>query len=143
MKIIIMRGLPGCGKTTYIKNNFPNAIVCSADHYFIDEEGNYKFDGSKIGEAHRECQSKFLDMLDMIFDHLIVDNTNLSLWEMAYYIGLANVYNIPVEIHRIDAPIEVCAKRNVHGVSEDKIRSMAARMEKVLPYFCKEIVIVC
>jgi predicted kinase len=34
MKLIILRGLPGSGKTTLVRKEWPNAAVCSADSYF-------------------------------------------------------------------------------------------------------------
>lgn len=147
MKVVIMRGIPGSGKSTYVARNFPLATVCSADHFFLDKEGNYKFDPKRIGEAHLSCQKKFARnlMLGYCLDDedkvLVVDNTNTSLWEMAFYIGLCNVYGIPFEIHRMNTPADVCAERNVHGVPPDKVHLMAKRMEKVPPHIGKEILI--
>ena len=56
----IMRGLPGSGKSTIasrIQEQLPQVQVCSADHHFIDEEGEYRFDLSKLGAAHAACQA--------------------------------------------------------------------------------------
>ena len=144
MKVIIMRGIPGGGKSTYIQKNFPNAIVCSADHSFETDEG-YKFDPSKIGEAHRACQKKFLTHLlsfRMAGEQrdVVVDNTNTQLWEMSFYVGLANVFEVPFEIHRIDCDPKVAAARNVHGVPEKAVLAMHSRMEKALPFWNEKVV---
>ena len=45
--IFIMRGLPGSGKSTLVKSitevfNDQIPVICSADHYFIDENGIYR-----------------------------------------------------------------------------------------------------
>lgn len=146
MKVIIMRGIPGSGKSSYVAKQWPNAIVCSADHFFVDETGNYRFDPNKIGEAHLACQRKFTDLVltrSALFEEevVVVDNTNTQLYEMAFYIGLCNVYDIPFEIHRMDTPVEVCAARNVHGVPPERVRQMAARMESVPPFIGKEIIV--
>ena len=47
-KVIIMRGPSGSGKSTYIQKHFPDAYVCSADHFFI-KNGEYVFEPAKIG----------------------------------------------------------------------------------------------
>lgn len=35
MRCVITRGLPGSGKSTYIKNNYPDVVACSADNAFM------------------------------------------------------------------------------------------------------------
>lgn len=48
--VIIMRGVPGSGKSTYVRNRYPEARVVSADRYFTDPAtGEYRFDASKRG----------------------------------------------------------------------------------------------
>jgi predicted kinase len=32
--VYVMMGVPGSGKSTWIRNNVPGALVASADHYF-------------------------------------------------------------------------------------------------------------
>lgn len=54
MKIVIMSGISGSGKNTYIKNRFGssgNVVVCSADDFFETATG-YQFDMSKLSDAH-------------------------------------------------------------------------------------------
>ena len=50
--LVIMRAQSGSGKSTYVKNNFPTAFVCSADYYHIDESGAYKWSADNAGRAH-------------------------------------------------------------------------------------------
>jgi predicted kinase len=144
MKVIVMQGLPGSGKSTWIKNNCPGAVVCSADHYFTDREtGEYKFDPTKIGEAHKECLRAFLDATEAEEDLVVVDNTNLSLWEMATYIQVAAARGYTVEVVRIMADPGVCAQRNVHGVPLKTILQMADRMEQPLFFWPCKVKTVC
>jgi predicted kinase len=119
MRVIIMAGVPGSGKSTWIKENHPDAIVCSADDYFVGLGRN--FDPSKLGEAHGECVRKFIDVVSgniMALEDpiLIVDNTNTTVLEMAPYVAIASAYGVPVEIVEMDCPVGLAAKRNIHNV---------------------------
>jgi uridine kinase len=56
--LILVRGAPGSGKSTFVKNYMKDLTRrfahYEADMYFIDKDGEYRFDGSKIKRAH-EC----------------------------------------------------------------------------------------
>ena len=64
--VIIMRGIPGAGKSTLTRRLRETAeavgrevVVCSADDYFLDNRGVYRFNPSKIGDAHKSCKWRF------------------------------------------------------------------------------------
>ena len=128
-KVIIMRGPPGSGKSTHTKKKFPKAIVCSADHYFMDQNGNYKFDASEIKKAHLECQENFKKALKEVAPLIVVDNTNTRLWEFENYVKLAKESGCEVRIIRLQADVRLAIKRNIHNVPEEKIREMHKRFE--------------
>ena len=63
-KIVILSGPSGSGKSTWVKDAYPEAMICSADQYFVDEDtGEYQFDPTKLPIAHSECMSKFITNL--------------------------------------------------------------------------------
>lgn len=154
--ILIMRGLPGSGKSTLTreicKQLFPHGVqslVCSADNFFTDEEGNYNFDITKLSEAHDACFASFIEFCELVNwfrkekdaemrDVCIVDNTNLSLFELSPYIMYARQAKIPVHIVEMWTPdgmdrrqhIELCFSRQTHGVPRNVIEAMANRMEQ-------------
>ncbi len=130
MKLIkILSAAPGSGKTTYIKNNFPDAVICSADHYFTDEAGNYNFDINKLYQAHLTCQKKFFDALEQNAPLIIIDNTNTRIKEIREYAEPAKKANYEVEVIFIITPTHIAHQRNTHGVPLETIEKMAERLE--------------
>lgn len=83
----ILRGTSGSGKNFVAdKLDLPNKVVVSADDYFTDQEGNYNFDGTKLGNAHLRCKSRFLDALcNPEVTNIIVNNTNTQVKEFNFY----------------------------------------------------------
>lgn len=136
--VYIMRGIPGAGKTTWARENLPDAHILSADDYFVDG-GVYRFDPSKLGAAHDHCfrscmllMSKFaaahLDLTDG--PDIVIDNTNIKAWEIAPYVALASAYGWQHQIVTIYADILKATDRNVHGVSRYRIMQMWGNMNR-------------
>ena len=101
-KLYIVRGLPGSGKSTFaldlVGSDF---LVCEADKYFM-VDGEYKFDGSKLKEAHESCrnlvETYMKDSLvnDQFYREIAVSNTFTQEWEMQPYFDLAKQYGYMV-----------------------------------------------
>lgn len=133
MKVTIMQGLPGWGKTTLIPmNDGKTRIVVSADHFFLDAKGEYKFDASKLAEAHNACLREYgvvvtssrWSPLTGLPDELVVDNTNTTVEEVARYYSLAQAFGHEVRIVALSGTPEEGAARNVHGVSLDTCKRL-------------------
>ncbi len=65
--LILIRGLPGSGKSTFAREYFSNEaafrkmpiqkyIHLEADMYYTDHEGNYNFTRENLRNAHHWCQ---------------------------------------------------------------------------------------
>lgn len=54
-ELVIIRGLPGSGKTTYAKTHFPHFKLVELDDYFTDEAGVFKFRIKDLPEAKVWC----------------------------------------------------------------------------------------
>lgn len=141
MKVIILRGISGSGKSTWVKNNAANATVVSADNFFVQPDGSYVFDETKLQEAHRTCYAEFLAALERKDDLVVVDNTNVTAWEMSPYIALAEVKGYTVEILTLHVDPEVAIARK-SLVDPEKVRRIAKRLDeetKRLPFFMKSL----
>ena len=74
---------------------------------------------------------------------VIVDNTNLTAWELAPYVRLAELYGYNYQILTFWCDPLVCAKRNVHGVPVDRIFCMNQTLlnEKLPPHWKHRIIL--
>jgi len=138
--VVVLRGVPGSGKSTYIKTNYPLASVCSADDFFLDKNGKYVWDPKKIDSAHSTCLRKFLHNLQSGLETVVVDNTNVRLWEIAPYVALAKAYGYEAKIIRINIPAKTAANRNVHGVPLATVNKMIKGFERALPWWNEEVI---
>ncbi len=130
--LIIMRGLPGSGKSTYVKENFPDAVVCSADSFFLNEDGEYIFVNWKLQQAHQHCFRTFIDAVTSDAETIVIDNTNICRWEYENYVFMAEKFGYRIRKIRMnfaESDIPLFGKRNIHGVPELKINQMFERFE--------------
>jgi predicted kinase len=142
-KVIIMRGVSGAGKSTWVKKNYPHAHVVSADLFFQGEDGKYNFDASKLGEAHAWCLRHFVELVcaGMRVD-IVVDNTNTSAVELAPYAAVAAAFGLDVEIHNMHVDIYDAVARNVHHVDTKTIERQMSRFKQEssrIPKWWKQI----
>lgn len=131
MKIlIIVRGLPGSGKTTFAESVFGKDNVYSADAYFEDLNGNYNFIPSQIQDAHRWCKEmvkfRMMEDTDKQESIIAVANTFTQEWEFEAYVNMAKecgymVHSVVVENRH--------GGKNVHEVLDSKVQIMRDRFE--------------
>ena len=123
-KLFLLRGLPGSGKTTLSEQLGGSHF--ETDKYFIDEHGNYNFDGSKLKMAHKWCQLRVEHSMEDNIDKIVVSNTFTQEWEMDTYYELAKQYGYTVFSIIIE---NRHGGINQHGVPEDKLQQMEDRFE--------------
>lgn len=126
-KLILVRGVPGSGKSTYVKKT-RGIFDChrEADEYFIRPDGVYDFNSHLLKEAHEWCFNLAKDDLlnSEWVETVYVSNTFTRLWEMQKYIELAKEEGIELEVVRCTGNYQ-----NVHGVPSDKVQQMKERFE--------------
>jgi septin family protein len=125
MKLTILRGPSGTGKTTIAKAI--GGLFFEADMYFsLGRE--YSFDPAKLGAAHKWCQESVANAMAGNRD-VIVSNTSTSMWEMKPYLAMAVMFDAELEIIRTPGPwdAEVLANRNSHNVPLNTIKKQISR----------------
>jgi hypothetical protein len=154
--VVIFRGVSGIGKSSVIKamttkgdieligtmvhlfdeidaisqkaENLP-VVVCSADLFFVDTDGNYNFNADRLGDAHNWCMRNFIDATQSEIEKLvIVDNTNCSTAEVSPYVAIASAYEHATKIIAMLGNPYECAVRNVHKAPH----SVIARQDLIL-----------
>ena len=86
----------------------------------------YKFDPSKLKDAHTWCQNAVRVWAKNSVEKIVVSNTFTQEWEMDYYFELAKehgyrVYSLIVENRH--------GNKDVHNVPEEKLLQMKNRFE--------------
>jgi len=132
--LILLRGLPGAGKTTLAEAILQSSQgvrpdVISADNYFMDDKGNYTFDVSKIKEAHNSCQQICAERMRLEFSKVVVANTFTEEWEMKPYFEMAERNNYRVHTVIVENRHD---GKNIHNVPDDKLQQMKNRFQIIL-----------
>lgn len=136
--LIILRGLPGSGKTEYIKDylkrhKITDYQICSANDYFIRDK-KYKFNPRELPVAHNNCLCEVVNSMSRRIGCVVVNNPNSQQWEYEHYEILAKHFNYEVYIIEIDCPteehVEYFQQRCTYKIPKEICLSMRNRWEK-------------
>lgn len=152
-KLILMRGIPGGGKSTrakqiaqeFIASGGRSVAICSTDDYHM-VDGEYVFQPHNLKQFHQANQLRVMALCQLGIQLVIIDNTNIKRRDMHTYISNAQAYGYQVEEiivgreflipsmdmnpHTFMGYVEECAARNTHGVPKDAIERMARNFEE-------------
>jgi predicted kinase len=132
-RLILVRGLPGSGKSTYAKSYFGGHIHLEADMYFIQSDGSYDWTPERLGKAHSWCFETAKILLNNGYD-VVVSNTFTMLKELNPYIELANHTDAQYAVFRMTTEYQ-----SVHNVPNVVIEKMRARFEN----YEEEVLVPC
>ncbi|KAM9566131.1 uncharacterized protein ACIB01_004311 isoform 1-T3 [Guaruba guarouba] len=102
--LLILRGLPGSGKTTLSRvllGESHDGIVFSTDDYFHQHDG-YTYNAAQLGDAHDWNQKRAKQAMEQGKSPIIIDNTNTQAWETKPYVEVALEKGYRVEFHEPD-----------------------------------------
>lgn len=121
-KLVIIRGVPGTGKSTLASKQYGEYEHLEADMYFINGEGEYVFKADHIHEAHNWCQNWTKRLMLREEPGIVISNTFTTFREMKYYIDLAKSYGYEIEVISLTHEYG-----SIHGVPEETMQKMRNR----------------
>lgn len=118
----LVRGVSGSGKSTFAKTF--GCFHLEADMFHV-RDGEYKWKGERVREAHAWCQRMTMDAMSSGMD-VVVSNTFTTKKELQPYLYIANnpSYNRKLEIYKCTGNYG-----NIHDVPEESIKKMKDRWE--------------
>lgn len=89
--LLLLRGLPGSGKTTLARTLSPYNIC--ADDYVTDQRG---FQVAELQAAHKRCQEQVQKWIDEGVPLIVVHNTFVKQRDIDTYVSLAKDYRVSI-----------------------------------------------
>lgn len=152
-QLILLRGIPGSGKSTMAKFIVLDGIIHSTDD-LIEATGDYRGfftkmiesgDFTDLSRMHSKNLSNAVKSMKDGVTRIVIDNTNIKANEPKAYVVAAlemgfDEDNIHIfDVGTRDLSAEELAESNTHGVPLDKIKMMMQSYKSVGPLTVKKI----
>tara|TARA_Y100001938_G_C7993644_1_gene380847 strand:+ start:281 stop:673 length:393 start_codon:yes stop_codon:yes gene_type:complete len=128
-QLFLIRGVSGSGKTTLVEElkTESDRVICT-DDFFLDEDGFYEFDVTKLKENHLKCQKQVGKWLSQGY-RVFVHNTFTEDWEMKPYQILGETFGYQIFTLIVENRHK---SENIHSVPSETITRQQERFSIVL-----------
>jgi predicted kinase len=127
-RIVLLVGLPGSGKSTYLERIGARPLSSDAVRGLLADD---ETDQSIHREVFATLRCILRRRLALRRPVSYIDATHLTPWERRPYLKMGSLYGCAVEAIFFDVPLEVCRERNrgrQRVVPEDVLERMAAKL---------------
>ena len=130
MRIVVLVGLPGSGKSTWLARTGGGGISSDAIRGLLaDDEGDQTINDRVFQTVRYLLQQR----LEIGRPSTAIDATNLTPAERAPYIAIGKSCGCEVEAVFFDVPLEVCRERNERRARVAPEEAMTKMVRKLAP----------
>lgn len=127
--LIIVRGWPGSGKSTLVKQLLKNLHHMEADQFLYKSDGTYHYTSGRMAKAHEKCRFDTRKLL-ISKENVVVANTTLSTKGLHEYLSVA--YKVGAKVAIIECTGQY---KSIHGLTRSKISDLRCKFRPMSEAF--------